>query len=214
MVKTVIFDLDGTLLNTLDGLRISTNYALAKFNYQEKTIKEIQSFVGNGVKKLIERAIPDGEKNPNFENCLSIFKEHYAKTMNQTTKPYPQIIKLLKELKNKNIKTAVVSNKFDSAVKNLCLDYFGNLIDIAIGESDDYAPKPSPAGIHKAMQILNSTTSEILYVGDSEVDVQTAINADLKFIGVSWGFRTPEQILKAGGVVIIDSPLELLNFIK
>lgn len=214
MIKAIIFDLDGTLLNTLNGLKDSTNYALAQFAYKEKTQEEIRSYVGNGVKKLIERAIPNGKNNPQFENCLNIFKEHYSRTMNKTTEPYPNIVKLLRELKNKDIKIAVVSNKFDSAVKNLCNDYFPDLIDVSIGESKSCKPKPETDGIEKALYELKITPKQALYIGDSEVDVQTAINANLKFIGVAWGFRTPEQIKIAGGKIIINEPMELLNFLN
>ena len=134
--------------------------------------------------------------------------------MNKTTEPYPNIVKLLRELKNKDIKIAVVSNKFDSAVKNLCNDYFPDLIDVSIGESKSCKPKPETDGIEKALCELKITPKQALYIGDSEVDVQTAINANLKFIGVAWGFRTPEQIKIAGGKIIINEPMELLNFLN
>ena len=132
MINTIIFDLDGTLLNTLEGLKNSTNFALKKFNCSEITLEQTRSFVGNGVQKLIERAIPNGEKNPDFEKCLNTFKEHYSKTMYQKTVAYDGIEDMLTELKKRGIKTGVVSNKFDTAVKELCKNYFDGLIIVAI----------------------------------------------------------------------------------
>ena len=143
--KIFIFDMDGTLLNTLEDLMVSTNYALSQFNYPTHTIEEIRFFVGNGVAKLIERAIPDGLNNPNYEKCLEIFKKHYAKNMYNHTSAYVGIPELLKDLKDKGIKTAVVSNKFDLAVKELSNKYFGDLIDIAIGENEQAGIKKKPA---------------------------------------------------------------------
>lgn len=214
MIKTVIFDLDGTLLNTLEGLKNSVNFALRQFNYDEKTLDEIRSFIGDGVRQLIIRSIPSGNKNPNFEQCLKIFKANYTETMSDVSTPYPQIIKLLEILKKKNIKIAVVSNKFDTAAKTLCQKYFNNLVDITIGEGPNCKPKPSADGIEKAIKELQAQKDTTLYIGDSEVDVQAAYNANLKFIGVSWGFRDTEQIKTAGANFIIDTPLQLLDFIN
>lgn len=214
MIRAIIFDLDGTLLNTLDGLKDSVNFALDKFSYQEKTLAEIRSFVGNGVAKLVERAIPEGKENPNFDKCLKIFKENYSQTMQNKTYSYSNIIELLKILKNKNIRTAVVSNKYDKAVKELCTQYFNDLIDIAIGESENCKPKPSTDGIDKAIKELNVKKDEILYVGDSEVDIFTARNANIKLIAVSWGFRDVSYLKENGANTIIDEPLELLTYLK
>ncbi len=213
MIKAVIFDLDGTLLNTLEGLMDSVNYSLNEFNYPIKSIDEIKSFVGNGVSKLVERAIPEGVKNPNFEKCLAIFKEHYSKTMQQKTKPYPKITELLIDLKSENIKVAVVSNKYDLAVKDLCNKYFPDLIDIALGESKFCRPKPDTDGIDKVLVELNLKKDEVLYVGDSEVDILTAQNASIKMIGVSWGFRDVNCLKKNGADIIINNAFELLDFI-
>ncbi len=132
MIKCVIFDLDGTLLNTLEDLYDSTNYALNKFGYPRRTIDEIKAFIGNGVKLLIERAIPNGKNDPNVDDCLKTFKTHYKINMYNKTAPYPDVIELLKILKSRNIKVAVVSNKFDLAVRELCEKYFPNLIDVIV----------------------------------------------------------------------------------
>lgn len=213
MINTIIFDLDGTLLNTLEGLKNSTNFALKKFNCPEITLEQTRSFVGNGVRKLIERAIPNGEKNPDFEKCLNTFKEHYSKTMYQKTVAYDGIEDMLTELKRKGIKTGVVSNKFDTAVKELCKNYFDGLIIVAIGESPDVRKKPAPDSVLKAMEILGAKPENTLYVGDSDVDIQTAKNTNLKSVGVTWGFRDRELLEEEGADFIINTPCKLLELI-
>lgn len=213
MINTIIFDLDGTLLNTLEGLKNSTNFALKKFDCPEITLEQTRSFVGNGVRKLIERAIPNGEKNPDFEKCLNTFKEHYSKTMYQKTVAYDGIEDMLTELKKRGIKTGVVSNKFDTAVKELCKNYFDGLIIVAIGESPDVRKKPAPDSVLKAMEILGAKPENTLYVGDSDVDIQTAKNTNLKSVGVTWGFRDRELLEEEGADFIINTPCELLELI-
>ena len=213
MINTIIFDLDGTLLNTLEGLKNSTNFALKKFNNPEITLEQTRSFVGNGVRKLIERAIPNGEQNPDFEKCLNTFKEHYSKTMYQKTVAYDGIEDMLTELKKRGIKTGVVSNKFDTAVKELCKNYFDGLIIVAIGESPDVRKKPAPDSVLKAMEILGAKPENTLYVGDSDVDIQTAKNTNLKSVGVTWGFRDRELLEEEGADFIINTPCELLELI-
>lgn len=221
MTKAIIFDLDGTLLNTLEDLWISTNFALKQFNYPERTIEEVRTFIGNGVRKLIERAVP--ENCENIEECLAVFKKHYAENMYNHTAPFNGIEEILKELHKQEVKTAVVSNKFDPAVKKLCKKYFGDLIDIAIGQFDDVPPKPAPNGVLKALKELNisaptlthkggKSCSYALYVGDSDVDVQTAKNANLPCIGVTWGFRDRENL--KGADFIIDKPCDIINIWK
>jgi len=210
-INTIIFDLDGTLLNTLEDLKNSTNFALMNFGYEEKTLAEIKEFVGNGVTKLIERAIPNGLKNKDFDKCLKTFKEHYSQNMNNNTKPYPGIIEILTTLKRNDYKIAVVSNKYDSAVKELCNKYFGELIDIAIGENVDVKKKPAPDSVLKALEELKSSNNGSVYVGDSEVDIQTAKNAKLPCISVTWGFKTKAFLLQNGAIKIIDTPPEIFN---
>lgn len=213
MINTIIFDLDGTLLNTLEGLKNSTNFALKKFNCPEITLEQTRSFVGNGVRKLIERAIPNGEQNPDFEKCLNTFKEHYSKTMYQKTVAYDGIEDMLTELKKRGVKTGVVSNKFDTAVKELCKNYFDGLIIVAIGESPNVRKKPAPDSVLKAMKILGAKPENTLYVGDSDVDIQTAKNTNLKSVGVTWGFRDRELLEEEGADFIINTPCELLELI-
>lgn len=210
---TIIFDLDGTLLNTLFDLKESTNFALKKYGYQEKTIDEVRMFVGNGVAKLIERALPDGINNPAYKNCLEDFKKDYKIRMYDHTAPYEGILEMLEKLNAAGIKTAVVSNKFDAAVKELCKKYFGKRIPVAIGESENVKKKPAPDSVLRAMDLLHAKKNKTIYCGDSDVDVQTAKNSGLPCIGVSWGFRDKALLEKEGADYIVDSPNELISLL-
>lgn len=215
-IKVIIFDLDGTLLNTLDDLADSTNFALSEFNYPTRSKEEIRTFVGNGVAKLIERAIPDGKNNSNFDKCLEIFKQHYSINKYNKTAPYNDIINLLIELKEKNYKIAVVSNKFDLAVKDLCQKYFPNLIDIAIGENETAGikKKPAPDTVKLALNQLELTPDQAIYVGDSDVDILTAKNSNMPCISVAWGFRDKEFLIKNNAQIIINTPKEIIDYLK
>lgn len=210
MKNFIIFDLDGTLLNSLEDLKDSTNFALREFGYPERSLEEIRKFVGNGVKKLIERAVP--QNCTEVEKCLECFKKHYSQNMYNKTAPYNGIIELLEQLKQSGVKTAVVSNKFDAAVKELCKKYFNNLIDIAIGQSDDTPPKPAPNSVLKAMKELKADKNSTVYIGDSDVDVMTAKNSNLPCIGVTWGFRDKENL--SGAEYIINKPCDIINIIR
>ena len=213
MKKAVIFDLDGTLLNTLDDLADSTNYALSRFGYPTRTIDEVRQFVGNGVAKLIERAIPEGKNNPNFENCLAIFKENYAQNMYNKTAPYNGIIEMLSNLKSKGIKIAVVSNKFDLAVKELCKKYFEGFIDFAAGENEAQGikKKPAPDTVISVLNEFNFAPEDAVYVGDSDVDIMTAKNSKMPCISVTWGFRDEKFLLENGATILINAPSEIYN---
>jgi phosphoglycolate phosphatase len=207
---TVIFDLDGTLLNTLDDLADSVNYALTLHGFPCRTLLEIRSFIGNGVARLMELSIPDGRTNPAFEQTLTDFRWHYAKNMWNKTAAYAGIMELLAHLASENYRTAIVSNKFDAAVKELSRRYFGDYIQVAIGESAHVAKKPAPDTVLKALAELGATPENTLYVGDSEVDVATAKNAGLICVGVTWGFRNRVLLEQHGADYIIDRPEELL----
>lgn len=213
MKKAVIFDLDGTLLNTLDDLADSTNYALSRFGYPTRTIDEVRQFVGNGVAKLIERAIPEGKNNPNFEKCLAIFKENYAQNMYNKTAPYNGIIEMLSNLKSKGIKIAVVSNKFDLAVKELCKKYFEGFIDFAAGENEAQGikKKPAPDTVISVLNEFNFAPEDAVYVGDSDVDIMTAKNSKMSCISVTWGFRDEKFLLENGATILINAPSEIYN---
>ena len=210
MIKTIIFDLDGTLLNTLEDLKAATNFALSEFGYPERSLEEIRCFVGNGVRKLIECAVP--ENCENIDECLCVFKQNYSKNMCRHTAPYDGILKILSDIKAEGIKIGVVSNKFDSAVKELCKKYFGDLVDTAIGQSDDVPKKPAPDGVFKAMKELGADKNSTIYAGDSDVDVQTAKNAGLPCIGVTWGFRDKKDL--EGADFIIDTPCDIIKIIR
>lgn len=213
MKKAVIFDLDGTLLNTLDDLADSTNYALSRFGYPTRTIDEVRQFVGNGVAKLIERAIPEGKNNPNFEKCLAIFKENYAQNMYNKTAPYNGIIEMLSNLKSRGIKIAVVSNKFDLAVKELCKKYFEGFIDFAAGENEAQGikKKPAPDTVISVLNEFNFAPEDAVYVGDSDVDIMTAKNSKMPCISVTWGFRDEKFLLENGATILINAPSEIYN---
>ena len=208
--EAVIFDLDGTLLDTLEDLCGSTNFALSKFGYPERTLKEVRSFVGNGIGKLIERALPGGIENGDYNAVLEEFKRHYAANCNNKTKAYPGIYALLDALKTSGIKMAVVSNKVDSAVKELCERYFNGYFEVTVGEREGVRRKPSPDSVLAAINILNTKTEHAVYIGDSEVDIETARNSDMDFIAVSWGFRERHQLSAIGNFTITDTAEELL----
>ncbi|MCH5256957.1 MAG: HAD hydrolase-like protein [Lachnospiraceae bacterium] len=216
MIDTIIFDLDGTLLNTLEDLTFSVNHALLHCNFPPRTLEEVKDRVGNGVSKLIERCIPDGKDNPLFEETFNIFKEHYEVHCKDMTKPYDGILPLLDELCVKGYKLGIVSNKFDKAVKELNTLYFGDRILSAVGESDKIRKKPAPDTAYQVLEELSSSKDRSIYVGDSGVDVATAANVPMRCISVTWGFRTKEQLLEAGAdpALMITSPQELLPLIQ
>lgn len=208
---TVIFDLDGTLLNTLEDLADSTNYAMRAFGLKERSINEVRNFVGNGVDVLIERAVEGAISKEQELECLDVFKQHYSKNMDNKTKPYDGIIDVIKELLKRGYHIAIVSNKFDAAVKGLNVDYFEGLFPVAIGASDTVAKKPAPDSVIKALQELHSDKERAVYVGDSDVDIMTARNSGLPCISVTWGFRDEELQRSMGTDYIIHKPEELLD---
>ena len=214
MYTTVIFDLDGTLLDTLSDLHASVNYSLREHSFPERSLEEIRRFIGNGVIKLIERSVPTGTDKETEADCLAVFRKHYLEHMSDNTAPYAGVTDLLGRLREYGIKTAVVSNKLHSAVVGLCDDYFPDLLDCDLGVSDESERKPDPKNVFKAFDILSCDRDSTLYVGDSEVDVQTAKNADLKCVGVTWGFRDREELMGAGADYIIDTAQELLQLLK
>lgn len=211
MTDTVIFDLDGTLLDTLEDLTDSVNHAMEKFGFPVHTIEEIRTFVGNGAPKLLERSIPDGVANPDYEAALTAFKAHYAEHCEDKTGPYEGVPEMLAGLKEQGYHLAVVSNKFDGAVKKLCKKYFGEFISVSIGESAEVKRKPAPDTVYRALRELGCVASHAVYVGDSEVDIQTAKNASLPCISVTWGFRAEEKLRSEGAPesMIIRSPQAL-----
>lgn len=216
MINTIIFDLDGTLLNTLEDLTDSVNYALEKFRFPLKTDEEVRNAVGNGVAKLIERVIPNGKDNASYEETLAAFKAHYELHCKDKTRPYDGILPMLDELCAKGYKLAIVSNKFDTAVKELSSLYFGDRILSAIGESESVRKKPAPDTVYQALKELSVSAGQAVYVGDSDVDIQTAANVPMLCVSVTWGFRDKERLLEAGADKsrMITSPKQLLPLLR
>lgn len=211
MRKAVIFDLDGTLLNTLEDLHLSVNAALEACGLPLRTLEETRQSVGNGVRLLMGRSVPGGEGNPRFEECFRAFREHYGVHLNDHTRPYDGILDLLERLKGQGFAMAIVSNKPDRAVKELNRDYFKDLIPVAIGEAEDRGvrKKPAPDTVYKAMEELGVGKEDCVYVGDSEVDLETAKNSGIPCISVSWGFRERRLLEDLGAERIADSAEEL-----
>lgn len=213
MYDTIIFDLDGTLLNTLEDLCDSTNYALNKYGYSKRSIEEIRNFVGNGVSKLIERALPSEASTIEFEQVFESFKEHYSEHCNDKTGPYEGIMDLLYELNNRGYKLGIASNKMKSAVVTLNELYFDGLIQGVAGVCDGVAPKPDAFMVECVLKELNSNRENTLYVGDSQVDVATAGNAGLDMVTVLWGFRDRNELEAVGAGNFIEQPMELLKYL-
>ena len=212
MYNTYIFDLDGTLLDTLTDLAASCNYALRTHGMPEHSIDDVRRFVGNGVRKLIERAIPEGEANPDFEATFATFREHYMHHSLDTTKPYPAIMETLAELKARGCRLAVVSNKMMAATVELCKHFFPDTIEVAIGENEaeGICKKPAPDTVYAALRKLGVSKDDAVYVGDSDVDIQTAANSGLPCISVLWGFRDRDFLIQHGAKTFISAPSELL----
>lgn len=215
MIKdTIIFDLDGTLLNTLEDLADSVNYALVSMGCPKRTYDEVRSFVGNGVRMLMRRSVPKGTNEEDYEAMFSTFREHYLKNMYNKTAPYEGICELLPYLRDKGYKIGVVSNKLDKAVKELCKDYFPNMIDCAKGARGEADRKPNPENVFACMSELGREKENCFYVGDSEVDITTAKNAETDCICVAWGFRTEEELFSAGAEKIVHTVDEFINLLN
>ena len=216
MKNTVIFDLDGTLLDTLDDLMGSANYALKEMGFPLRSREEIRSFVGNGIRVLIKKCLPPEADEETINKTLGLFTAHYGKHCNDLTRPYPGIPKLITALRESGIKMGIVSNKADFAVKELAKIYFKGTISIAIGEKEKEGvrKKPAPDTVFKALDQLESCAEDSVYVGDSEVDMETARNAGLDVILCSWGFRDEDFLKAQGAEVIIHDPMELSDIMK
>ena len=207
--KTYIFDLDGTLLSTLADLAASTNYALRTHHMPERSLDEVRRNVGNRVKKLMERAIPDGLNNPLFAETFATFRQHYMQHNLDTTQPYPGIMQLLEQLKAEDKNIAVVSNKFYAATRELCRHFFGDLVPVAIGEREDIRKKPAPDTVIEALRELGVDKEGAVYIGDSDVDIMTAKNSGMPCVSVLWGFRDREFLLEHGATTLISKPEEM-----
>ncbi len=213
MAQTYIFDLDGTLLDTLADLAASVNYALRTHHMPEHSLDDVRRFVGNGVRLLMIRAIPDGEQNPQFEAAFQTFREHYMAHSLDTTHPYDGIPELLAELKARGKRLAVVSNKFYAATQELCRHFFPDTIEVAIGEheAEGIKKKPAPDTVIEALRQLGVTKENAVYVGDSDVDIATARNSGLPCISVLWGFRDRDFLTEKGATTFVEAPSDILD---
>lgn len=209
----VIFDLDGTLLDTLGDLRDSVNFALSKNHLPERSTEEIRNFVGNGIRLLIERSVPENTPLELIDKCFDDFKAYYKDNSANLTRAYDGINGLLSELKSRGVKLSVVSNKADFAVKTLVENYFNNTFNCAVGERDGVKRKPSPDAVFAVIKKLGVSKKDVIYVGDSEVDIETAKNAGIPCICVTWGFRDKEVLERLCPEYIIDSPEKILEII-
>ncbi|HIW14075.1 MAG TPA: HAD family hydrolase [Firmicutes bacterium] len=209
--KTVLFDLDGTLLNTLGDLTASTNAAMEKMGFATHTLDDVRRFVGNGIGLLIARSIPGGKENPKYEETLQVFREHYGAHCLDTTQPYPGVMEMLHQLQANGVKMGILSNKADFAVKSLCQRFFGPLVPVAVGERPGVRRKPAPDAVLACMEELKSDAAHTVYVGDSDVDIETARNAGLRCLSCTWGFRDRAFLLEHGATTLVDTPKALLE---
>lgn len=208
-----IFDMDGTILNTLEDLRDSLNFALKASGYPQRTLAQVRSFVGNGIQKLVERAMPKDAGAEAQEGVYKIFREYYNDHSAVKTRPYEGITALLTALRAEGVKLAVVSNKPDAAVRTLCDKYFAGLFDAAAGERDGIAKKPAPDSVLDVLSRLGVQKENAVYIGDSEVDIATAANSGLACIAVDWGFRDGDFLAANGADIIVSSPDAAFRFI-
>lgn len=211
--KAVIFDMDGTILNTLEDLKNATNYSLRQFGMPERSLEEVRMFVGNGIRKLVERAVPAGTPKEKIDQILDVFLEYYEIHSADNTSPYPGILELVEKLKKSGIKTAVSTNKANVPAQELGREYFNGIFDLIVGQQDGLKVKPAPDSVNKILSILDIQKKDAIYIGDSDVDVQTAKNSGLDFIGVSWGFRGREFLEKNGAKNIVDNANEILDLV-
>ena len=213
-IKAALFDLDGTLLNTLSDLTDSVNYMLTSYGLPTHSEEEIRSFVGNGVRNLILRSLPEGCTDEFFEEALAVYKAHYAKNSANKTAPYNGVPEMLNSLHNSGIKLAIVSNKHDEATQELSRAYFGDIIDCTVGNCDFLEKKPAPDMAEYAMKKLGVSKEESVFIGDSETDILTAKNAGITCISVTWGFRDRDVLTEVGAEMFVDTADELIEIIK
>ena len=212
--NTIIFDMDGTVLNTLDDLTVSVNYVLSQFNYPVHEASEYRKYFGNGIRYAFECAVPKGTAASVIDEMLPIFKEHYDKHCLDKTRPYDGIIELMSELKRQGYKMAIVSNKIDSAVQELNERFFSENVSVAVGEKEGVKRKPAPDTVLEALRMLGSSKDEAVYVGDSEVDFQTACNTGIPCISVLWGFRDKDFLIENGATIFVSKPSDVISILR
>lgn len=211
--QTIIFDLDGTLLDTLDDLHDSVNAALEKNGFPGRGREEVRQFLGNGIRNLVEKSMPEGASIAAADVVFEDFKAHYIKHCEDKTKPFDGMMELLRELREKGYRMAIVSNKADQAVKELAEKYFKGYISVAIGEREGVKRKPEPDSVFEAMRLLEAEKETSIYIGDSEVDRATAKNAGLPCVLVTWGFRTEELLHSLEPEYLVHEPEEILSIV-
>lgn len=209
--KTIVFDMDGTVLNTLDDLTMSMNFVMTEFGFPTHSVEEYRSAFGNGVRYALEKTAPHGTPSDVIDKMIPIFKKHYDAHCLDNTRPYDGIIPLMKQLKKRGFRMAIVSNKIDSAVKELNEKFFSDVVDVAIGERAGIKRKPAPDMVFLALDELGASIDDAVYVGDSEVDLKTAQNSSLPCVSVLWGFRDKDYIKEIGGETFAESPHDLLD---
>lgn len=210
-VKAVLFDLDGTLANTLEDLYLATNYSLNKYHYKEIKKEDFRHIIGNGVVNQITKACPKDVSNINL--VLETYKDYYIKHSTDHIYIYDGIYDVLKKLKEKNIKLGIVTNKFNEAVIKIYEEYFKDYMDFYLGESPNMNKKPAPDMLLYACKKLNVEKDEIIYVGDSEVDIKTCENLSVKILSALWGYRTKEELIKNNAKILLEKPIDILNYI-
>lgn len=215
-INTVIFDMDGTVLYTLDDLKTATNVILRQYGYPERSLDEVRQFVGNGIRKTIERAVPAdvAENQELIDLMFTDFQKYYDVHCLDETRPYDGILELMDTLKAKGYKMAIVSNKVDTAVKELNQHFFGDRVPVAIGEKPGVKKKPSPDTVFAALEELGSTKEESVYIGDSDVDFNTALNSDMPCISVLWGFRDRDFLERMGASTFAQKPEDILGLLQ
>lgn len=206
--------MDGTVLDTLDDLATSVNVALERFHLPPRDPQEFRYYFGNGIRHAIRLAAPDGTPEDVIDGMVEVYREHYNKHCLDKTRPYDGILELMQQLKERGFKMAIVSNKIDSAVKELNRRYFSDYTGAAIGEKEGVHRKPAPDTVYAALDELGSTTAEAIYVGDSEVDIQTAKNVGIPCISVLWGFRDRDCLVEAGATMFAEKPTDILTFLS
>lgn len=211
--QLAIFDLDGTILNTLDDLADSLNHVLAQHGFPQHTADEVRMMVGNGILNLIKRALPNGTEQLTVEAVYADFNAYYKLHSADKTKPYNGINEMLEQLKARGVKLAVVSNKANYAVQDLCVKYFGGIFDAVAGEKTGVPKKPAPDGVNNILAELGIERKNSVYIGDSDVDLQTAANAEMDCIAVNWGFRDEKLLRENGARVIVSYPNEIVEII-
>lgn len=213
LCKLAVFDLDGTILDTVEDLTASVNAALTASGFPARSVEDVRRFVGNGIRKTLERSVPEGTSAAAVDRLYEDFSAHYRVHSADRTRPYDGIPALVTSLREAGMKTAVVSNKVDSAVKALCAQFFPGLFDLTVGERASVPRKPSPEGVREVLDALGIAPQDAVYIGDSEVDIQTARNAGMQEILVSWGFKGRAFLEAHGAACVVDTPSEIVSLL-